>query len=153
MTPRTPAACRSDWSGRAVFIPAICAGGLFCASLLLAIQQSFPAEAVPVESDPGTLFENVAGASVFLVLASLVGLVASALPILVGVRLLAAIGRWNSGSRHPAFWALIGAAAPAGVAVALGSCPDEPAVLSFVLTGASCAAIARRYVRWSPIKE
>lgn len=151
--PRTHPACRSEWSGRAVFTPAICAGGLFCGSVVLAIQQCLPAAAFPVEGSPITVFQMLAGLLLFLPVASIAGMVLSALPILVGVTVLAAIGRWNIGTRHPAFWALTGGAAPAGVAFATDSHFAEPAVLAFILTGAACAAIARRYVRWSPIEE
>jgi hypothetical protein len=151
--PRTHPDCRSEWSGRAVFTPAFCAGGLFCGSVVLAIQQCVPATAFPVQGGAMTVFQMLAGLLLFLPVASIVGMVLSVLPILVGVTILAAIGRWNIGTRHPAFWALTGGAAPAGVAFATGSNVAELGVLAFILTGAACAAIARRYVRWSPIEE
>jgi len=150
---RTHPGCRSDWSGRAVFAPALCAGGLFCGSILLAIQQCGPASAFPVEGSPATVLQLLGSAVVILPFVSIVGMILSALPILVGVTALATIGRWNIGTRHHAFWALTGGAAPAAVASATGSSLAEPAAFAFILTGAACAAIARRYVRWSPIEE
>ncbi len=151
--PRTHPGCRSEWSGSAVFTPAICAGGLFCGSVVLAIQQRLPAAAFPVQGAPMTVFQILAGLLLFLPMVSIVGMALSALPILVGVTVLATVGRWNIGTRHPAFWALTGGSAPAAVAFATGSNFAEPAVLAFILTGSACAAIARRYVRWSPIEE
>lgn len=151
--PRAQPACRSEWSSRAVFTPAFCAGGLFCGSVLLAIQQYSPASVVPIEGNLTTAFGMLAGVTVFLVFASMVGMIISALPILIGVKCLAAIGQWNLGTRHYAFWALTGGAAPAAAAFSMGFNVAEPAALAFMLTGAACAAIARRYVRWSPIVE
>jgi hypothetical protein len=145
--------CRSEWSGRAVVVPGLAAGVLFCGFLVMAIQQAFPAEALPVEGDLITAGTVLGGTLAFLVLASVIGLVISAIPILIGVTVLAAIGRWNLGTRHSAFWALAGAALPASAAVAVGSNFADPTPFALMMTGAACAAIARRYVRWSPIEE
>lgn len=151
--PRTHAGCRSEWSGRAVFTPALCAGALFCGSVLLAIQQDMPATAFPMQGSPTTVFQALAAMLLVLALASIAGLVLSAVPILIGVTFLATVGRWNIGTRHPAFWSIIGGAAPTGVAFVMGASLAEPVIQAFILTGAACAAIARRYVRWSPIEE
>ncbi|WP_448664406.1 hypothetical protein ACG3SL_06945 [Sphingomonas sp. CJ20] len=141
---------RSEWDHTAVAIPACWAGIIFLISLLLAVVQAEPGAVVPVEPAP---IEVLFGIPVFTALASIAGMLLSAIPLWAGVAVMATLGRCNLGFQHPAIWALAGAAMCGGTVLACGIDLAEPAALALLFTSATCAALARRYVRWSPVDE
>jgi hypothetical protein len=89
-----------------------------------------------------------------LAIATPVGAALAAIPLLLGVHGLAKFGRYNVGTRHPAFWGMAGAGAAWTIAGCIAGAAD-PGPLGYTLigTGALCAILARRYVRWSSEAE
>lgn len=147
-----PAPPRAQWDHRSILVPGLWAGILFVAALMLSLQQGCPGATIDVapllpDSVPAMLLYALPMV-LPVALVAMVGLALSALPLLAGVTALAALGRWNAGTRHPAFWALVGAAAPAAVLAVAGAALDAAPATALILTGAACAALARRYVRW-----
>lgn len=143
---------RPAWNSRAIVAPGLASGILYPLSLVLMLQQFAPGEPWPIDPGAGAIGDALALLPV-LGLAIGVGLVLALAPLLIGVVTLARIGRWNAGTRHPAFWALVGAAIPASVFAAAGASLAEPPVSALLCTGAACAALARRYVRWPSSEE
>ncbi|AJP71508.1 hypothetical protein [Sphingomonas hengshuiensis] len=141
---------RAEWGHRAVAIPAAWAGSFFLLACLLATQQTMPGDTIPVELPS---IEFVLGLFAAAALASIFGMLLSAIPILGGVAFMATVGRWSPGLRHPAIWALAGAAMCAGAVLGPGGGADSPPALALVFTGAACAALARRYVHWPEFEE
>ncbi len=147
---REPQTVRAGWSGRAIGIPAFAAGLMYLIALLLAVQMLEPAESWPLDGD----FTELLAVIPFAGMAMAVGALLAVVPVTLGVTTMAWIGKHNIGARHPAMWALAGAAGAAGVVALLGvwETPTPPA-LALIFTGAGCAALARRYVRWPQTEE
>lgn len=141
---------RAEWGHRAVAIPAAWAGSFFLLAWLLATQQTVPGDTIPVETPSIGILLGIPTA---LALASIFGMVLSGLPILGGVAFMAWLGRWSPGLRHPAIWALAGAAICGGFAIDPSDAELSPPALALVFTGAACAALARRYVHWPDVEE
>ncbi len=141
---------RAEWGHRAVAIPAAWAGSFFLLACLLAMQQTTAGDTIPVEAPS---IEILLGIPAALALASIFGMVLSALPILGGVAIMAAVGRWSPGLRHPAIWALAGAAICGALVIDPSEAELSPPALALVFTGAACAALARRYVHWPEFEE
>lgn len=135
------------WSAKAIGVPAASAGTLYLLALALAAQQCAPADSIPI-GYPSVELLGIVG---LVGLASAVGAVVSALPLLIGVFVMSALGRWNLGLRHPAIWALAGAAMAA--LLVLGGDIATPPALALLCTGAVCAALARGYVHWPEDQE
>lgn len=136
---------RTRWDGRAIGFPALSAGVIYLIALPLAVQMTTPAESWPLEGD----WTDMAGILPFVGLATAFGAMIAVVPIVFGVHAMAWLGTHNIGMRHPAIWVLAGGAMAAGILAPFGAWEDisSPA-LALVLTGAGCAALARRYVRW-----
>lgn len=78
-----------------------------------------------------------------------VGAVAALLPVTLGTMALAAAGRRNPGLRLPVAWALTGGLAAGLAMLAIdGPGSDGAGRIALILTGATCALIARSGVTW-----
>lgn len=121
---------------------------LFLLFLLFGIMVSDPTAAIPVEWAWAAGVEGAVGLFFLAALSSALGAVLALVPLWLGVAALAFAGRWNIGVRHPAFWAMAGAGMPALALPVFGVDAASPPALALLFTGATCAALARRYVRW-----
>lgn len=84
-----------------------------------------------------------------LLIATVVGMVISLLPVLLGGLAMGYLGVLSVGARHPVLWAAAGAGLGALMGFAFDSARTSWLVLPFLLNGAICALIVRYGTRWS----
>lgn len=126
---------------KAVLVPAWLAGSFYLVSLLLAAGATQPAAAAEIDA-------QWAPALLLVLPATLLGAIISALPLAAGVAVMTRLGRWNVGLRLPGAWAIAGAATIAAPVVVVSGGEVQAPSLALIFTGALCALVARRYVRW-----
>jgi hypothetical protein len=135
----------AEWNDKAIGVPMAFAGVVFLLTLPLSIQMLRPAEAWPVDSD----LRDLAVFPFLLIPASAVGALLSAIPLLIGVPTMVWAGTRNIGMRHPFAWALAGGSMAGGFVSCFEWLDEELIVLASIWTGAACALLSRRYVRWT----
>jgi hypothetical protein len=136
----------SDFRGKAIGVPMAGAGTLYVISTLLAVQMTTPDAARTVD----LALDDLWPMAMLLVPTTIVGALLSGIPLLLGVSIMARAGKRNVGLRHPAIWAMAGAAGP-GLTLFIDLQGLEPMALALTWTGASCALLARRYVSWDEV--
>lgn len=97
-------------------------------------------------ADPVTVGPAALGLPLLLFPAIVVGAVLSILPILIGGYAMAWIGQQNAALRLAPAWALAGALTAGLLGLWFEIDPDT--MIALGATGAICALVCRRYVRW-----
>jgi len=133
----------------AILVPSTMAGALYM--LLAGLFTTLDT------NDPKVFDPQVAVAVIpIAVAATFFGFFLALLPMLLGVMAMYWLGSWNLGLRHPAAWGLAGAGITSAFVWGINGWEATYAqglAAGFVATGALCAMLARRYVRWPDQEE
>ena len=127
---------------------AIAAGPIFLTALMLGMGYASLPQAIPVDPDAPLVV------LVYLIPATIVGILLAIIPCMIGCALMAHLGRIVPFMRLPPFWALAGMLPIVlGIAVTGFESEAAPAYFALLTTGAACALICRKFTCWEDATE
>jgi hypothetical protein len=134
-----------DWSS--ITLASVAAGPLFLLGIGIGLLADDPGAARTIDLTGSMIL----GVPVIMPLTAVFGAIVALPPNLLGASLMTWLGNRNEAARLPMMWGLAGALTCAFFVAAAGAGPaggHSVTLVAFTFTGACCALICRRRIKW-----